>query len=170
MKDSPNFVAQTVDHFGTMSSKLILVCIGAAAITYIAIRAYNVAIRKREMLRYGMKLYFATLFLFAGGMYGLSQLGLETPTVFLGAILLSLCGRLFVRRPSDSRYIPEHVKRAVIRRDLGGEVDYDPSVHHFDHIVPWSRGGDTSVDNLRLVSKAANLRKGAKKPRMRDFY
>lgn len=42
----------------------------------------------------------------------------------------------------------------------GESIDiYKPRTYHFDHIIPISRGGDNSLDNLGLCSKRANLSK-----------
>lgn len=38
---------------------------------------------------------------------------------------------------------------------------YDGSVTHIDHKDPWSKGGQTTVENAQLVFANANLRKGA---------
>jgi|SRR5271157_3368413 len=78
---------------------------------------------------------------------------------------------LFVRwqRQERSRYIPKSTRRAVIARDLKGEK-FDPEKHHIDHVWPFSRGGSHTVDNLRVIEKKRNLRKGAKRPRMREMW
>lgn len=68
-----------------------------------------------------------------------------------------------------SRYIPKSVRRAVIARDLNGEA-FDPEKHHIDHVWPFSRGGSHTTDNLRVLDKKRNLRKGAKRPRMREMW
>jgi hypothetical protein len=70
--------------------------------------------------------------------------------------------------PKRSRYIPTSVRRKVIARDLKGER-YDSRKHHIDHRWPFSRGGSHTADNLRVISKKANLCKGAKKPGLRDW-
>lgn len=55
---------------------------------------------------------------------------------------------------------------AILWRDgyrcylCAGEVC--PGDHHFDHVVPLSRGGAHSYDNVRVTHAACNLRKGAK--------
>lgn len=36
---------------------------------------------------------------------------------------------------------------------------YKPSTYHFDHMVPTSKGGDNSIDNLGICTKAANMAK-----------
>jgi hypothetical protein len=68
-----------------------------------------------------------------------------------------------------SRYIPKATRRAVIERDLKGEK-FDPEKHHVDHVWPFSRGGSHTADNLRVIGKKKNLRKGAKRPRMREMW
>ena len=63
------------------------------------------------------------------------------------------------RRPS----IPETVRHEVWRRDGGRCVDCGSRENlHFDHIVPWSRGGSNTARNLELRCETCNLRKGAK--------
>ena len=37
----------------------------------------------------------------------------------------------------------------------------DEGEMHIDHIIPRKAGGDHSMDNLRVLCKACNLRKGA---------
>jgi hypothetical protein len=68
-----------------------------------------------------------------------------------------------------TRHISKSVKRAVITRDLKGEA-YDSKKHHIDHRWPFSRGGSNTADNLRVISKEKNLKKGAKRPRMREMW
>lgn len=67
--------------------------------------------------------------------------------------------------PSSSRYIPASIRRAVYERD-GGRCRYEDSAGHrcpatkdlqFDHCgVPWSRGGEHTVANLRLLCPTHN--------------
>lgn len=43
----------------------------------------------------------------------------------------------------------------------GDAVDYnEPSTYHFDHVVPRSKGGTNTLDNLGLATKQANQMKG----------
>jgi hypothetical protein len=130
---------------------------------------YHQATRRKGMIIYKAKLMTAFLILYFGGAVVLSRSGYPQSTVILGAALLGLSAKLIVKRPSDTRYIPKSMKRAVIERDLPEGEEYDSKRHHFDHTVAFSKGGDTSVRNLRLLSKEKNLRKGAKRPRLRDF-
>jgi HNH endonuclease len=68
-----------------------------------------------------------------------------------------------------SRYIPASVRRKVIARDLKGE-QFDSAKHHIDHIVPFSRGGSHTADNLRVITKRDNLRKGKRRPKFRELW
>ena len=68
-----------------------------------------------------------------------------------------------------SRYIPKSVRRAVIARDLKGKR-YDSSKHHIDHIWPFARGGSHTVENLRVIERRKNLKKGAKRPRIWEMW
>lgn len=62
------------------------------------------------------------------------------------------------------RYIPRHVRRAVWERD-GGRCSYvSPAgrrceckwMLEFDHIQEFARGGEATVDNVRLLCRAHN--------------
>ena len=68
-----------------------------------------------------------------------------------------------------SRYISRSTKRSVIERDLKGQM-FDSQKHHIDHIWPFARGGSHTTDNLRVISKKKNLKKGARRPGLRDMW
>lgn len=62
----------------------------------------------------------------------------------------------------NSRVIPQDVKIAVAARDHGrcrqcGSTDD----LHFDHVIPWSKGGANTVNNIQLLCGRCNRRKGA---------
>jgi len=68
------------------------------------------------------------------------------------------------RSSADPRHIPAHVERAVCERD-GGQCTFvgengkrcsERSMLEFDHIDPVARGGEATVQNLRLVCRAHN--------------
>lgn len=71
---------------------------------------------------------------------------------------------IWTSRPKRSRYIPARERRAAkARHELTGEK-YNSKKHHFHHDVPFSRGGSNTEDNLRVISKGENLKRGAKSP------
>jgi hypothetical protein len=64
-------------------------------------------------------------------------------------------------KPNPGRLIPTAVKREVWKRDGGKCAQCGSTVNlHFDHIIPWSRGGSsTKVENIQLLCAAHNLQK-----------
>lgn len=75
----------------------------------------------------------------------------------------------FVAMPKRSRYIPTKVRREVVarHRKRTGE-EFDPNEHELDHIVPFSKGGSHSAENLRVLPKKVNRQRGAKMPGLKD--
>jgi hypothetical protein len=86
--------------------------------------------------------------------------------VFCGVVAAAL-----VRAKSRSRHIPARIKREVIARDFKGREDeYDSRKHHIDHKWAFARGGGNTHDNLRVIDKKKNLKKGAKRPGLIDMF
>lgn len=67
------------------------------------------------------------------------------------------------KRRNHSRLIPRDVILKVVRRD--GQICQkcnNPVVDNeveFDHIIPFSKGGESTMENLRLIHKDCNRRK-----------
>ena len=61
-----------------------------------------------------------------------------------------------------SRVIAQDVKIEVAARD-GGRCRQCGSNKelHFDHVIPWSKGGANTADNIQLLCGTCNRRKGA---------
>jgi hypothetical protein len=60
----------------------------------------------------------------------------------------------------NTRTIPQDVKVAVAARD-GGRCRQCGSAEdiHFDHVIPWSRGGANTVNNIQLLCGTCNRAK-----------
>lgn len=66
----------------------------------------------------------------------------------------------------SSRKISDKLRYQVLKRDnfkccaCGVSPAKDPSIElHIDHIIPWSKGGETSIDNLQTLCSKCNLGK-----------
>ncbi len=82
------------------------------------------------------------------------------------AILAGLVCALLVDRsaPSRSRYIPKSERRkAIARFEMTGRK-FNPQTHEIDHVVPFSKGGSSTADNLEVIPRSKNRGKGAKSP------
>jgi Ca2+/Na+ antiporter len=63
----------------------------------------------------------------------------------------------------DSRYIPSEVKLAVWARDRGRCVLCGSKQQlHYDHDIPFSKGGSNTEQNIRILCQDCNLRKSDK--------
>ena len=64
----------------------------------------------------------------------------------------------------DARVIPSDVKAQVWKRDKGQCVKCGSKEHlHFDHILPYSKGGTSrDVKNIQLLCAKHNLQKSDK--------
>jgi 5-methylcytosine-specific restriction endonuclease McrA len=62
----------------------------------------------------------------------------------------------------NTRTIPQDVKIAVSVRDQGRCVQCGSMEDlHYDHKIPWSKGGANTVNNIQLLCGMCNRRKGA---------
>ncbi len=84
------------------------------------------------------------------------------------AAILSALVRSYNREAFDqldstrTRHIPDHVKVEAWRRDGGVCVNCGASDYlEFDHIIPFSKGGANTVNNVQLLCRRCNLAKGA---------
>ena len=69
-------------------------------------------------------------------------------------------------RAASTRVISDKLRYQVLKRDnfkccaCGASPAKDPSVElHIDHIVPWSKGGETVIENLQTLWSKCNLGK-----------
>jgi HNH endonuclease len=62
----------------------------------------------------------------------------------------------------NTRTIPQDVKIQVAARDVGRCRQCGSTADlHFDHVIPWSKGGANTVNNIQLLCGPCNRRKGA---------
>jgi len=78
--------------------------------------------------------------------------------------LVDLIEEIEIDNLDHNRIIPSAVKLEVWQRDEGQCVKCGSTENlHFDHIIPYSKGGSSLVtDNIQILCAKHNLRKGAK--------
>ena len=132
---------------------------------------YQIASRKRKAVWFKTKRLIVSLVCYLAAVYILAQQKLPPLEVVLFGTMAGIaCAWLLVKPPVERRRIPKALRRQVIARDLTSKgVKWDPAKHHIDHQVPFSRGGDNSLRNLRVIEKQRNLRKGGRMPSLLDF-
>ena len=87
-------------------------------------------------------------------------------------IWLRKCPKCSVKKTSKStqrthtRVISDKLRYQVLKRDnfkccaCGASPAKDPAVElHIDHIIPWSKGGETTIENLQTLCSKCNLGK-----------
>jgi hypothetical protein len=145
---------------------LVIVCVITAPIIYYWT---EVARRKRQQIAFKLRRVRVYLLCLLIGTVVLTQIGYSQRDAVVFSIFLGLSAAFIVVRPPKSdRRVPKSVRRAVIARDLKG-VPFNPELHHIDHIVPFSKGGDHSEENVRVMPQSDNLRRGARMPKFKDF-
>ena len=150
---------------------LIALCLRVCLYWLLALR------RAREGVRHFARNLFytaAAVYLVVLGFWMVAHVQNGSPTapiMFVSGLIFLAGGivSLRKRRRARKRTIPLRVRQAVKARDLGN-TPFDPDKHHIDHIWPFSRGGSHTPDNLRVIAKKENLRKGAKRPRLHDMW
>ena len=151
-----------------LSNQELLIVVGlptAGALFY----AYQIIDRARRELEYRLTRCAVFMLSYGAGVAVLTRQGVEAPTTAILSVLAGFgVASILVTPPKMSRKVPKRIRRAVIARDMGDE--YDPTKHDIDHIVPYSKGGDHSVKNLRVIHKGENRSRGNKMPKWTDFF
>lgn len=72
----------------------------------------------------------------------------------------------FNHKKKHTRVISDKLRYQVLKRDnfkccaCGASPAKDPSIElHIDHIIPWSKGGETTLENLQTLCSRCNLGK-----------
>lgn len=68
--------------------------------------------------------------------------------------------QIYLEDGKPSRYIPRHIQNEVYSRDQGKCTQCGSRVElQFDHIIPYSLGGNNEAHNIQLLCKTCNLQK-----------
>ncbi|MGH7485578.1 MAG: HNH endonuclease domain-containing protein [bacterium] len=120
--------------------------------------------RRGEGIAFAMNRVVAFLIPYGIALYVLQPKHLPTVEwIFISAVAgVIVQGILMPRR--RSRYIRATEKRkAIARYELTGKK-YNPKKHDLDHDIPFSKGGSSTADNLRVRDRRVNRQKGNRSP------
>ncbi len=151
-----------MDFRGTSGVEVLLIGISILGWAW-ALRTLFAA---REGILWTFKAALIGVFAFIAAQAILIAIGRTRNEAVVGSYIAS--AGAMVLTPKRTRYVRSDIRKRVIGRDLKG-MPYDARKHHIDHIWPHSRGGSNTTDNLRVIGKKENLRKGANKPRLTDW-
>lgn len=120
--------------------------------------------RAREGIRHRTKRMAVGLFAYAAATWWMVTVKHATAmaAIVVGIVAGGVADLLIPRR---SRHIPVSVRRAKVREweRLHGRK-FDAQKYELDHDVPFSRGGSSTPDNLKVRSRRYNRAKGARRP------
>lgn len=165
------FLSRALDDFSSwlpeIDSTTLTVFVAGAVVAVVSLYGFNIAMRMRDTIAFKLRRVVVGMSLYILGLIVGENLGWTHLETAGGAFLLSVFALRVVPSPRRSRYIDSQTRRGILSRDLKGEP-FDGRNHHIDHIVPYSKGGDNSPKNLRVIPRTKNLKKGAKMPGIRD--
>ncbi|MGH9501655.1 MAG: HNH endonuclease domain-containing protein [Terriglobales bacterium] len=120
--------------------------------------------RAREGIRHKLRRVTICVIVYVAASVVLVNVQHLTPVAgaFVGVVAAVIINNII---PARSRYIPQPIRRKKIsewERKHGQK--FNAREYELDHHVPFSRGGSSTSDNLRIRSRRANRSKGAKRP------
>jgi uncharacterized membrane protein len=134
------------------------------AIVAISIGLVGVALfRRRQALasqvRYLLQIGVAAVLTFVIAAHFVDQ-----PQPLYLALIAELVAGIYFRPGPRSRYVSRRDRRKVIARFERSGERYDSKKHEIDHVIPHARGGGSSADNLKVITRERNRAKGARSP------
>lgn len=144
----------------------IIAALVASVVAYYYLQVFR---RSKKLVRFKVRRILVYLICLCLGIPILTGKGYTVRDAALFSMFVGISAAfILIRAPNNNRRIPSAIRRAVIARDLKGER-FNAAVHDIDHIVPYSKGGDHSLENLRVIGRSQNRKRGAKMPKFRDF-
>jgi hypothetical protein len=133
----------------------IIVGIGLPILLGLSRRREAIRSALRRMIAIGACYFLVVVVLAENGWKG-------TQAVVAGVFSALVLNALIPRR---SRYIPKSERRkAIARYESATSRKFNPHFQEIDHVIPFSKGGSNTADNLKVVGRRANRSKGAKSP------
>jgi len=135
----------------------LTICIGA----FLAILLLMSLWARRDEVLYHLRILFvAALLGFAAFAFCMGKPEFQESAPFAA---LGMFGFVFMVRPKRKRRMRAKARRrAIAKWELKTGKKFNSRFHEIDHTVPFSQGGNETEDNLRVIDRKANRRKGAK--------
>ena len=121
----------------------------------VAVALLEGLIRRREALRYRLRLIAKAYAWFGLVAFVVVYMTNDQPFALFAGFVVALAF-MFVA-PRRSRHIPRAVRKRVIARwesETGRK--FNPREWEIDHVIPFSQGGSSTEDNLRVVRRRQN--------------
>jgi Flp pilus assembly protein TadB len=121
--------------------------------------------RRRESIRFRLRVLLVGEATYLLVLMCLVKLEWPAPQALVCAVLAGMVVIALQLQRRRKRYIPRSERRrAIARFEYKTGRKYNPRIHEIDHIVPFSKGGSNTADNLRVVERGMNRAKGARSP------
>jgi hypothetical protein len=156
---------------GERVTDIVLALLILAGIAFVTIRQ---AVARRQLIAFYVKWFIPrfALAMIASLVLGwvMVSVGCKVWWVHPLALAISLPLMLPIPTFKPSRKIPQHIRQAVIQKyeERTGK-SFDPATEEIDHMVPFSKGGGHTKDNLWVVTKKFNRGKGNNMPLFQDW-
>ncbi len=84
---------------------------------------------------------------------------------FFGVIVFLFIFSKLYPKQKRNRYIPENIKKRLIKEfESRTGKKYNSRQYEIHHIIPYSRGGNSTIDNLKIIPRHKNRKIKDKSP------
>ncbi|HVS86762.1 MAG TPA: HNH endonuclease signature motif containing protein [Candidatus Acidoferrum sp.] len=143
------------------NSTLLFGVLGAIAIVIVLLSVR----RRREAIRNYLRHIAISIAVYLIVIVIAVEKGLTGLAPIVWGLVSALAAQALFPQKRRTRYVRKHErKKAIAEFERRTGQKFNKRIHELDHEVPFSRGGNSTADNLRVLEKDLNRLKGAKSP------